>query len=139
MGEFHVSLPRFEEAIKPDFGHFVKPSRASYNRFALMRLEHYPIEKLKKEILDIVGKYVDLKTIQVFFFGSRVSGKGTDRSDIDVGIEGPDKIEAAVMGNIKDEIESLPTLYTIDIVDLASTTEKFRQVAKQHIKLIDPV
>ena len=26
-----------------------------------MRLEHYPEEKLKKEILDIAGKYVDLK------------------------------------------------------------------------------
>lgn len=104
-----------------------------------MRLEHYPIEKLKKEILNIVGKYVDLKTYRVFFFGSRVSGKATDRSDIDVGIEGPEKIETATMSNIKDEIEDIPTLFTIDIVDLASTTEKFRQVAKQHIELIKPV
>lgn len=104
-----------------------------------MRLEHYPIEKLKKEILHIVGKYVDLKTHRVFFFGSRVSGKATDRSDIDVGIEGSEEIETATMSNIKDEIEDIPTLFTIDIVDLASTTEKFRQVAKQNIELIKPV
>lgn len=104
-----------------------------------MRLEHYPIEKLKKDILDIVGKYVDLKTHRVFFFGSRVSGKGSERSDIDVGIEGPRQLDLLTMSLIKDEIEQIPTLYTIDIVDLASTTKKFREVAKQHIEPIESV
>jgi len=49
-----------------------------------MRLEHYPIEKLKKEILEIIGKHLDLNKYKIFFFGSRVTGKGNDRSDIDI-------------------------------------------------------
>jgi septum formation topological specificity factor MinE len=40
-----------------------------------MKLKHYPLKKLKKEILEIVGKYLDLKEYKVFFFGSRVSEK----------------------------------------------------------------
>lgn len=40
-----------------------------------MRLEHYPTDKLKKEILSIVGKYLDLGKYRVFFFGSKVTNK----------------------------------------------------------------
>ncbi|MEK7189472.1 MAG: nucleotidyltransferase domain-containing protein [Patescibacteria group bacterium] len=54
----------------------------------MARLEYYPVEKLKKELKDIAAKYLDLKKYHLFFFGSRVTGKGSERSDIDVGIEG---------------------------------------------------
>lgn len=104
-----------------------------------MRLEHYPIEQLKKEILEAIGKHLNLKTHRVFFFGSRVTGKGSDRSDIDVGIEGPQEIPLLTMAHIKEEIEQLPTLYTIDVVDFKAIPEKFGIVAKQHIELIEPV
>jgi septum formation topological specificity factor MinE len=40
-----------------------------------MKLEHYPVEKLKEEILKILRKYLDLKHYRVFFFGSRVTGR----------------------------------------------------------------
>ena len=50
-----------------------------------VRLEHYSQEKLQKEILEIIGKYLDLKKYKVFFFGSRASEKGDEWSDdIDV-------------------------------------------------------
>jgi septum formation topological specificity factor MinE len=39
-----------------------------------MKLEHYPVEKLKEEILKILSKYLDLSQYKVFFFGSRVKG-----------------------------------------------------------------
>jgi uncharacterized protein len=102
-----------------------------------MRLEHYPEEKLKKEILEIVGKHLDLKKYRVFFFGSRVSGKGDDRSDIDVGIEGSEPISAVVKFEIEDEIENLPTLYKVDIVDFYDVSDKFREVAKQHVEMLN--
>jgi len=37
-----------------------------------MVIEFYPVEKLKKEVLAIIGKYLDLNSHRVFFFGSRV-------------------------------------------------------------------
>lgn len=96
-----------------------------------MRLEHYPLEKLKKEILEIVGRHLDLSRYRVFFFGSRVTGKGTDRSDIDVGIEGPEPVPTKMWFEISEEIEDIPTLYKIDMVDFAHVARKFREVAMQ--------
>jgi predicted nucleotidyltransferase len=101
-----------------------------------MRIEFYPEKKLKKEILEIVGKYLDLKKYKVFFFGSRVSGKGNKRSDIDIGIEGPRSVPLEILVEIKEEIDELPTLYHIDIVDFKSVEEDFYQVAKQNFELI---
>ncbi len=102
-----------------------------------MRLEHYPLEKLKKEILEIVGRHLDLARYRVFFFGSRVSGHGTDRSDIDVGIEGSEPIPATAWIVMEEEVEEIPTLYKIQIVDFQSVDDRFKSVALQHIELIN--
>lgn len=102
-----------------------------------MRLEHYSEEKLKKEILGVVGKYLDLKKYKVFFFGSRVSGKGDERSDIDVGIEGQQPVPDVAIFNIREEIEELPILYKIDIIDFSQADEKFKKIALQYIEKIN--
>lgn len=102
-----------------------------------MRLEHYPLEKLKKELLDIIGRHLDLSRYRVFFFGSRVTGKGTDRSDIDVGIEGPEPVPFGMLLAIREDVERIPTLYKIDVVDFRGASDDFRDVALQHTELIN--
>jgi len=101
-----------------------------------MRLEHYPLEKLKKEILEIVGKYLDLSKYRVFFFGSRVDNKGNERSDIDVGVEGDEKIPGAVLSAIREEIDDLQTLYKIEVVDFKNVSRDFYKVASKNIEEI---
>jgi len=102
-----------------------------------MRLEHYNLEKLKKEILEIAGKHLDLTVFKIFFFGSRVLGKGDDRSDIDIGIEGPATVSWEAMDVIKEAVFNLPTLYKIDIVDFKDVDAKFYQVAKEKIEYLN--
>ncbi len=102
-----------------------------------MRLEHYPKKKFKGDVLEIVGKYLDLKKYKVFIFGSRVSGKGNDKSDIDVGIEGPEKIPDSVISGIKDEVENLPILYKIDIINFTDVDKNFLEVASQYKEYIN--
>ncbi|MBI4600136.1 nucleotidyltransferase domain-containing protein [Candidatus Uhrbacteria bacterium] len=105
-----------------------------------MRLEQYDSEKLTQELRAIAGKYLDLSAYKIFFFGSRVSGAGDDRSDIDVGVEGKEPVSLTAMRSIKEDIESLPLLYKIDVVDFSLTSDSFREVAKQHIEYIsEPV
>jgi len=101
-----------------------------------MRLKFYSAQKLKKQILEIIGKYLDLKVYRIFFFGSRVKGKGNERSDIDVGIEGPRPVPPKIMWQIEDEIENLPTLYKIEIVDFSQVPSKFKKVAREHIEIL---
>lgn len=97
-----------------------------------MRLEHYPVEKLKKQILEILGRHLDLAQYRVFFFGSRVDGTAGERSDIDLGIEGPEPIPFETIVAIKEEIRRLPLLYHIDVVDFCRVASDFRAVASRH-------
>jgi predicted nucleotidyltransferase len=101
-----------------------------------MRLEYYPADKLKKEILEILGKYLDLSKYKVFFFGSRVRGNSDERADIDIGIEGPE-IPAYAKLEIEEELENLPILYKIDFVDFNNVDEDFKKIAKKYVEYIN--
>lgn len=104
-----------------------------------MKLGHYSSEKLKKEIIETLGKYVDLSLYRVFFFGSRVMGAGTERSDIDVGIEGPKPVPDKEWLEIQEAFEDFPTLYKIEIVDFKKVAPLFKKVAMEHVESIwDP-
>lgn len=102
-----------------------------------MRLEYESPEKLKSDILKIAGKYLDLNQYKLFFFGSRVIERGNDRSDIDVGIMGAAPVPPAAFSEIEDEIENIPILYSIDIVDFSKVSEKFKQVALEKVEYIN--
>ncbi len=101
-----------------------------------MRLEYYDKEKLQQDIIEIVSRYLAVSRYRVFFFGSRVTGKGNDRSDVDVGIIGSEKVPSDYMRRIKDDVESIPTLYKIDVVDFGDVSESFRSVAMQKVEYI---
>jgi len=101
-----------------------------------MRLEFYSEEKLKNEIRRIISKYLDLDKCKIFFFGSRVEGDNFPRADIDIGIEGPEKIPARIKLRIEEEIDQLPTLYKFDVVDFKNISGKFREEALKHIEYV---
>jgi predicted nucleotidyltransferase len=101
-----------------------------------MKLEYYPVEKLKEEILKILGKYLDLSQYKVFFFGSRVKGNADERADIDIGIEGPE-IPSHIKLEIEEELENLPILYKIDFVDFNNVDEDFKKIAKKYVEYIN--
>lgn len=101
-----------------------------------MKLKYYPPQKLKEEILKIIGQYLDLQKYKIFFFGSRVKGSASERSDIDIGIEGPNEIPASIELKIKEELEKIPTLYKLELVDFKKVSDKFKKIAKQHIEYV---
>lgn len=102
-----------------------------------MRLEHYSVDKLKNQINDIVGKYLDLSLYHVFFFGSRVTESNSQSSDIDIGIEGPEKIPARIISEIKEDLDNLPTLYKFDLVDFKQVTPNFREETIKNIEYVN--
>ena len=101
-----------------------------------MKLQHYPVNKLKKDILNIVSKYLDLKECKIFFFGSRVKGQNFDGSDIDIGIEGDQAISPEISIIIKEELEKIPTLYKIDFIDFNQVSDRFK---KEALKFSEPI
>ena len=91
---------------------------------------------LERKLVEIVGKYLDLTKYKVFFFGSRVTGKGSEHSDIDIGIEGPEPVSWQVMSEIENEIDNLDLLYSVDFVDFSAVSDSFKEVAMQGVEYI---
>jgi predicted nucleotidyltransferase len=66
---------------------------------------------------EVIRRHFPDPAYRIFLFGSRATGAAAERSDIDIGIEGPAPQCPASRLPIQDELEEPPTLYTIDVVD----------------------
>ena len=71
-----------------------------------------PVEKVIAQIVKLCEEYHVKKAI---LFGSRAKGTALERSDIDIAVSGVPDQDALL-----EEIEEIPTLYKIDLVDLDS-------------------
>lgn len=92
--------------------------------------------RLKKEIVEIIRKNIKARHYRVFFFGSRVNGQATEKSDIDIGIEAAEKISVGEKLEVKEKLEEIRTLNKLDFVDFADVDEDFKEVAQQSIEVI---
>ena len=99
-----------------------------------MRLEHRPVEYLKQKLLQIIRAYPELADSKLFFFGSRVTGHGDERSDVDVGIYGREPVPPRIWLDIQEAVEAIPVLYKIDLIDFQRVSPSFREVALQEVE-----
>ena len=100
-----------------------------------MKLEHETVQNIEQHLLKIFSRHLgDLTGVKLFFFGSRVKGDSQPGSDIDVGIDVGKPLHLEILGRIDDDLEELPFLYKIQVVDFHSVDAQFRSVALQHIQ-----
>lgn len=102
-----------------------------------MNLEYYSKEKLRKEVLEIVGKYLDLRKYRIFFFGSRVRGDNFPGSDIDIGIDGSEPIPPAIKLEIEEQLDNLPTLYKFDLIDFNTVSVEFKKEVYKNVEFLN--
>ena len=74
--------------------------------------------------------------VQIVLFGSRASGTSVDSSDYDIGLRAKEPIEPLTMARIASEIEELPILRKVDIVDLSKVTSRFYATAMAQTRSI---
>ncbi len=89
-------------------------------------------KKILSEVVKIIRKHLG-EECKIFLFGSRVDGSAQERSDYDIGIMSTKDLPMRKLGKIREEIENLPTLYKIDIVDFRNVSENFYAVAMKKI------
>lgn len=82
-----------------------------------------------RRVAGIVRRVTADSGYRVLLFGSWASGRAVERSDIDIGILGPSEVDPAAMVEIREACEALPTLQTVDLVDLAGAAADLRRVA----------
>lgn len=87
-------------------------------------------DQILKWIRDGLLEFADeLSGYKVVLFGSRARRKHRERSDFDVGVVGDHPLPLKTYYRISDFLESLPTLYRIDWVDLNRAMDKLRENA----------
>jgi len=96
-----------------------------------MELSALPVETVQNIVARTIRARLPDPAYRIFLFGSRAEGTARDRSDIDIGIEGPSPVLFETLAAINDDLEDLPSLYSIDVVDFSRVPERFRQVAQE--------
>lgn len=71
--------------------------------------------RVDEVITEIVQRCKTYGAYKIILFGSRAKGTATERSDIDIAVSGVDSCD---MLELQENLEDIPTLYTIDLVDL---------------------
>jgi predicted nucleotidyltransferase len=70
--------------------------------------------------------------IEVVWFGSWPRGRAHERSDIDLAIRSRSKLPPESLPRLREAIDELPTLYSIDVVDLAETEGLLREEIERY-------
>ena len=91
-------------------------------------------QALRQAIRQTLARFLNLDQYEVFIFGSEVGGSGNSRSDIDVGIQGPEPVPGATLQRIRGELETLRTLRPFDLVDFSGVDQAFKAVALHHVE-----
>jgi len=89
-------------------------------------LKALSVDEILAEVADIIARF--LPDARILLFGSRARDDAEPTSDFDIAIDARSKIPLDVMARIKDEIEELHTLKSIDIVDLNRANPAFKTI-----------
>ena len=93
-------------------------------------------DEIIKKTARIVRKYVP-DDYKIYVFGSWAKGNALETSDIDIGILGKEKVKWSSMAKILEKTENIPTLRSIDVVDLNSVGEDFKNNVLEYAKILN--
>lgn len=68
-----------------------------------------------------------------YVFGSRATGRKLKPwSDLDLAIEGPDKLDGGIMAQLADEFDEALLDWKVDVIDLNAVSPEFRRIVDAH-------
>jgi predicted nucleotidyltransferase len=77
-----------------------------------------------------------LPEAEVRAFGSRVSGKPKDYSDLDLAVLSPQKIEAARLEETREAFAESDLPFRVDVLDWSAISEEFRKVIEAGYEIL---
>ena len=88
--------------------------------------------KLIAEEVARLARHILGHGITVIWFGSWPKGTARPHADIDIAISAADEIPLQQMAVLQDAIDDIATLHEIDLVDLHTVSEPFREEILRH-------
>ncbi len=82
---------------------------------------------LLSEVAKIVQRGLQDQAAKIYFYGSWVSGEAGRASDIDVAIWPQKPLPLGLLGDIREMLYQSTIPYPVELVDLSTTDEAFRQ------------
>jgi predicted nucleotidyltransferase len=73
-----------------------------------------------------------LPTAKIWVFGSRAKGTAQRGSDLDLAIDAGAPLPPSITAPLSDALENAPLPYTVDLVDLHTTTPTFTALINTH-------
>ncbi len=98
----------------------------------IAEMKEKEIKPLLREVVKIIRQHVPDGSYSILLFGSWATLESLPTSDIDVGILGRGLLDGVVMARIREQIDHLPTLRKIEVVDLWSVEDRFREKAERN-------
>ncbi len=90
----------------------------------------FVLSVLKRNISDVDAKF--------YIFGSRAKGTNKKYSDIDIAVDlNGKKLDISVLGKILIEFQESTLPYEVDVVDLNSIDDNFRNLIKNDLVLVE--
>ncbi len=77
-----------------------------------------------------------LRGHRVLLFGSRAAGGAGKLSDFDLAVDGPKALDLKSFYEIKDNLERIPTLYSMDWLDLHRASPKVSENARRNGRIL---
>lgn len=75
-----------------------------------------------------------LSGVQVFAFGSRVTGRAKKSSDLDLIIRSTVKLDWMKLAELRESFEASTLPITVDVVDWASCSDEFRRLVEHQLE-----
>lgn len=82
--------------------------------------------QIARDVADLARRILG-DDIDVIWFGSWPKGTAAPHADIDIAVAGPQAVPPQHIAELRAQIEELPTLHKIDLVDLQTVSESFKQ------------
>lgn len=84
------------------------------------------IQPILTRIVQVIRRYLPDESHRILLFGSWATLEAAPTSDIDIAIAGATTVDPTVMSKIHEEIDKLPTLRKIQILDIQQVHDRFR-------------
>lgn len=93
-------------------------------------------QAMLKAIVGALKKRIPAAHFRVILFGSRAEGRAREGSDYDIAIDAEEKISFSALSKLEADLEDLPTLAKVDLVDLRTAGQGITQAARTEGKVI---
>lgn len=94
------------------------------------------IQEIEQRCADIIKSYLPNEKWHIWLFGSQAKGTASSRSDVDIAICGDTEVPWDIMSRIRDKINEIRTLRSIDLLDIHCVDSSLSEQIFRHGKKI---